>query len=314
MTTRPCSSSAAGRPDQARGRGDRHRDMPLCSACERAVPTGRARENTAMTTRATPGEQAASDAASGAPGQPSPGPGKLPWRIVALGMTAIVLTGAVIVAALVMARKPDTAPPRASGIPAYISSSLANEMLLTPLPHLRAPAFTLTDQAGRTMQLSALRGKAVVLEFMDPHCTDICPIVSQEFVDAYHQLGPAAGKVVFIAINVNQYHASVADMAAYSRQEALNTIPSWHFFTGPLPALKNAWRDYNIEVQAPSPDADIVHTSALYFIDSQGREAFLAAPMVDHTKKGTAFLPAKQVAQWATGIALIAHHLAAQAG
>jgi cytochrome oxidase Cu insertion factor (SCO1/SenC/PrrC family) len=113
---------------------------------------------------------------------------------------------------------------------------------------------------------------------------------------------------------VNQYHASVASMAAYSRQEALNTIPSWHFFTGPVPALKTAWRDYNIAVEAPNPDADIVHTSALYFIDAQGREAFLASPMVDHTKKGTAFLPAKQVAQWATGIALIARHLATPAG
>ena len=87
-----------------------------------------------------------------------------------------------------------------------------------------------------------------------------------------------------------------------------------HFFTGPTPALKTAWRDYNIAVEAPNPDADIVHTSALYFIDAQGREAFLASPMVDHTKKGTAFLPAKQVAQWATGIALIARHLATPAG
>ena len=61
-------------------------------------------------------------------------------------MTAIVLTAAVVVAALVMVRKPNTAEPRNSGIPAYISTSLANEMLLTPLPHPRAPAFTLTDQ------------------------------------------------------------------------------------------------------------------------------------------------------------------------
>jgi cytochrome oxidase Cu insertion factor (SCO1/SenC/PrrC family) len=266
-----------------------------------------------MTTRATPGQQAAGGAASGGPGQPSSGPGKLPWRIIALGMTAIVLTAAVVVAALVMVRKPNTAEPRNSGIPAYISTSLANDMLLTPLPHPRAPAFTLTDQAGRTMQLSALRGKAVVLEFMDPHCTDICPIVSQEFVQAYRQLGAAAAKVVFIAINVNQYHASVADVAAYSRQEGLGTIPDWHFFTGPRPALQNAWRDYNIEVQAPNPDADIVHTSAVYFIDPQGREAFLASPAVDHTKKGTAYLPAGQIARWATGIALIARHLTAPA-
>jgi cytochrome oxidase Cu insertion factor (SCO1/SenC/PrrC family) len=263
-----------------------------------------------MTTSATPGQQAASGGASGGAGKPPSGPpGKLPWRILALGMTAIVLTAAVVVTGLVMARKPNTAEQRATGIPADVPTGLANEMLLTPLTHQQAPGFTLTDQAGRTMPLSALRGKAVVLEFMDPHCTDICPIVSQEFVDAYHDLGPAAAKVAFIAINVNQYHASVADIAAYSRQEGLNTIPDWHFFTGPGPALQNAWRDYNIAVEARNPDADIVHTSAVYFIDPQGREAFLASPMVDHTKKGTAYLPAAQIARWATGIALIARHL-----
>ena len=269
-----------------------------------------------MTTSATPGQQSA-DGGADKPGRQGPGRGQPAGpagRPLVLGAIAVMVTIAVAAAVFVVVRHRGAAAPRPSGIPASVPTSLANEMLLTPLPHSPAPGFTLTDQAGKTMPLSALRGKVVVLEFMDPHCTDICPIVSQEFVDAYHKLGSAAREVAFIAINVNQYHASVADMAAYSRHEDLNTIPSWHFFTGPVPALKTAWRDYNIAVQAPNPDADIIHTSALYFIDAQGREAFLASPMVDHTNKGTAFLPARQVAQWATGIALIAHHLATQAG
>jgi cytochrome oxidase Cu insertion factor (SCO1/SenC/PrrC family) len=267
-----------------------------------------------MTTSATPSQHDASGGAADKPGQQPAGRGRPPGRVLLFGAIAVVATIAVVAAVFVIVRKPYAAALRPSGIPASVSTSLSNEMLLTPLPHGQAPGFTLTDQAGTTMKLSALRGKVVVLEFMDPHCTDICPIVSQEFVDAYHKLGPAARNVAFVAINVNQYHASVADMAAYSRQQALNTIPGWHFFTGPVPALKTAWRDYHIAVQAPNPDADIVHTSALYFIDPQGREAFLADPMVDHTKKGTAYLPAKQIAQWATGIALVARHLAAQAG
>jgi cytochrome oxidase Cu insertion factor (SCO1/SenC/PrrC family) len=271
-----------------------------------------------MTASATPGHQSADGGAAGQPGQPASGPGRPsgpPGRILVLGAIAVVVTAAVAVAAFMVTRpKPDAAAPRPSGLPASVPTSLANEMLLTPLSRQQAPGFTLTDQAGRTMALSALRGKVVVLQFMDPHCTDICPIVSQEFVGAYHQLGPAARHVVFAAINVNQYHASVASMAAYSRKEGLNTIPGWHFFTGPVPALKTAWRDYHIAVEAPNPDADIVHTSAIYFIDPQGREAFLAAPMVDHKADGTAFLPAKRIAQWATGIALLARHLAPQPG
>jgi len=154
-----------------------------------------------------------------------------------------------------------------------------------------------------------LRGKVVVLEFMDPHCTDICPIVSQEFVDAYQQLGARASKVVFAAINVNQYHATVANMATFSTAQRLNTIPSWHFFTGPVPALQTTWRNYNIEVAAPNPNADIIHTSAVYFIDAQGRERFLASPMVDHTAGGMSYLPLAQISSWAGGIARLATDL-----
>jgi protein SCO1 len=199
---------------------------------------------------------------------------------------------------------------RPSGIPASVSTSLAYMMALSPLPPRQAPGFTLTDQAGRTLALSSFRGKAVVLEFMDPHCTDICPIVSDEFIRAYHDLGPLASKVVFVTVNVNQYHAAVSDVAAFSREQQLTSIPSWHFFTGAVPALRAVWRDYAIAVQAPSPDADVVHTSAAYFIDPQGNERYLAEPMVDHTKSGTAYLPPDQLAAWGHGIALVARDLA----
>jgi len=232
---------------------------------------------------------------------------------IVLGAVAVLLIGVTAYAAYALTRQ-DNATARAnvrpSGIPQNISTGLANLMQISPILGARAPGFTLTDQRGHTMRLASLRGKVVVLEFMDPHCTDICPIVSQEFVDAYHKLGARAAKVVFAAINVNQYHARVADMAAFSNEQRLNTIPSWHFFTGPVPALHTAWRDYNVAVEAPNPNADIIHTSAVYFIDAQGRERFLASPMVDHTANGTAYLPLAQVSDWAGGIARLAGDLA----
>ncbi len=258
----------------------------------------------------TPGQGAGQAGAGGGPGSPGPGMSRRDWRILVSGVIAITLAGAIAVAVLVATRQRPSTVPRPSGIPAIVSTELVNLMQLSPLPHRPAPGFTLTDQNGRAMALSALRGKVVVLEFMDPHCVDICPIVSQEFVDAYRDLGRAAGRVVFAAINVNQYHASVGAMASYSREHGLTVIPSWHFFTGSLPALQAAWRNYGIVVQATSPNADIIHTSAIYFIGPTGQEMFLSSPMVDHTRKGTAYLPAGQLTEWGHGIALIASHLA----
>lgn len=199
---------------------------------------------------------------------------------------------------------------RPSGIPASVSTQTADLMGLSPVPERTSPGFLLTDQDNRTMALSSFRGKVVVLEFMDPHCTDICPLVSEEFVDAYHDLGAAAGKVVFVAVNVNQFHAGVADMLAYSKEHGLASIPSWHFFTGPVGRLKAAWQAYGVQVEAPNPNADIIHTSIVYFIDPSGRERYVASPMADHTAAGTAYLPAGELTAWGRGIALLAKNLA----
>ena len=179
-------------------------------------------------------------------------------------------------------RQHEAAGLRASGIPASVSTSLANLMQLSPVPVTSAPGFTLTDQGGHLMSLAGLRGQVVVLDFMDPHCTDICPIVSREFLDAYRDLGATAPRVVFLAVNVNRYHLQVADVAAFSGEQQLTQIPAWHFLTGSYPSLRAVWQAYLIEVDAPGPDADVVHSSQMYFIDRQGRERFLADPMVDH--------------------------------
>jgi len=234
-------------------------------------------------------------------------------RLVMLAVIAAGLVVAAAVAFAVTGLRPHQAQPtapRVAGIPASVPTSLVNLMALTPVPNQAAPGFTLTDQAGRTLSLASFKGHAVVLEFMDPHCTDICPIVSREFLDAYHDLGSAAPHVVFIAVNVNAYHHGVADVAAFSREQQLTAIPSWHFLTGPVAGLQAVWTAYHVYVQAPSPDADIVHTSVIYFIDPSGTERFGASPMVDHTQNGTSYLPLTQQAAWAHGIALIARQLA----
>jgi len=198
---------------------------------------------------------------------------------------------------------------RVSGIPSTVSTPLANLMGLAPIPPKPAPDFTLTDQNGHTLSLSAFRGRAVVLEFMDTHCTDICPIVSQEFIDAYRDLGTTAPQVVFVAVNVNGYHAAVADAAKFSNEHQLDTIPNWHFFTGPVSELHPVWDAYGVVVQAPSPSADVIHSSFAFFIGPDGKERYLGNPTDDHTSSGAAYLPAGTLSSWGQGIALVSRSM-----
>ena len=61
-------------------------------------------------------------------------------------------------------------------------------------PPLDSPAspFRLTDQDGRTVTLASLRGKVVLLTFLDPVCTTDCPLIAQEFKATAAMLGAHA--------------------------------------------------------------------------------------------------------------------------
>ncbi len=96
---------------------------------------------------------------------------------------------------------------------------------------------------------------------------------------------------MFAAVNVNPYYAAVRDVAQFSAQRQLTSIPGWHFFTGPVPELRAVWRAYDIEVGPRGPGTDTIHTSALYFIDPHGTERYIASTMADYTKAGSAYLP-----------------------
>ena len=87
----------------------------------------------------------------------------------------------------------------------------------------KAPAFTLTDQYGRPASLAGLRGKVVLLTFLDPVCTSDCPMIAQEFRQADQMLGSTARDVELIAIVANPLYRSVGYTQAFDREESLTT-------------------------------------------------------------------------------------------
>ena len=51
-----------------------------------------------------------------------------------------------------------------------------------------AADFSLLDQNGTPINFSDLRGKVVILTFMDSKCMDTCPITAVHFREVYKQL------------------------------------------------------------------------------------------------------------------------------
>lgn len=166
------------------------------------------------------------------------------------------------------------------------------------IPGKPAPDFTLTNENGQTVSLHQFQGKVVVLQFMDPECTDICPVVSQELVDADKLMGPLKSNVVFVAVNVNQYHAKPSELRAFSKAHGLSNLSNWYFVTGSTSQLQKVWHDYGIYVK-PTPTGDVEHGSYYYFIDPSGKERYLAPATND---KAT-------ISDWSQAIAFYAERL-----
>lgn len=133
-----------------------------------------------------------------------------------------------------------------------------------------APAFSLTDAAGRTVSLASLRGSTVVLTFLDPVCTTDCPIIAQELKATNVLLGSAGDHVRFVAVVANPVYRSAANMVAFDRQEGLATQANWTFLTGSLPELRSVWDKYGVSVESAPAGGMVVHADIVYVIDTHG--------------------------------------------
>jgi cytochrome oxidase Cu insertion factor (SCO1/SenC/PrrC family) len=133
-----------------------------------------------------------------------------------------------------------------------------------------APAFSLTSQAGRPVSLAGLRGKVVLLTFLDPVCTSDCPLIAQEFRAADQMLGGRAADVELVAIVANPIYRSVAYTQAFDRQEQLAHLPNWLYLTGTLPQLQQAWKNYAVAAQILPAGGMIAHSDVAYVIDRSG--------------------------------------------
>jgi cytochrome oxidase Cu insertion factor (SCO1/SenC/PrrC family) len=135
----------------------------------------------------------------------------------------------------------------------------------------KAPAFTLTDQDGRQVSLASLRGKVVLLTFLDPVCTSDCPQIAQEFRGADQVLSASwQRRVELVAIVANPLYRSIAYTRAFDSQERLTGLPNWLYLTGTLPQLEQAWKDYAVAAQILPAGGMIAHSDVAYVIDANG--------------------------------------------
>ena len=178
--------------------------------------------------------------------------------VTAAGSVALIVLGAAPMAAASANRNADP----------VIAQAIAGESAALDAP---APAFRLSDQDNREVTLASLRGKVVLLTFLDPVCVSDCPLIAQEFRAAGQLLGPDARQVELVAIVINPMYYAVAYTRAFDQQENLTSVPNWRYLTGSPAQLEKIWRAYGVTGQISTGGAMVAHSDLALVIDRSGR-------------------------------------------
>jgi len=150
---------------------------------------------------------------------------------------------------------------------------------------LLAPGFVLRDQKDRLTSLAQFRGKVVVLAFIDPECTQLCPLTTKSMVGALKILGPAAAsQVQLLGIDANPAKTQVSDVAAYTREHELQG--RWRFLTGSEAQLESVWHHYHVYVAEKKNSDDAVHEAVVFVIGPEGLESTVYSTPMSYESVG----------------------------
>lgn len=137
-----------------------------------------------------------------------------------------------------------------------------------PPAGIRSPGFQLRSYRGSPVRMRELRGRVVLVTFLDTKCTTMCPIIATMLGEAIRQLpGPVRVKTVAVAISVDPKQDTPKDVRRFLRRHhALGTLD---FLIGPTRQLRPVWRAFHVLPSADTGNANI-HSADVRVFDPRG--------------------------------------------
>lgn len=146
-----------------------------------------------------------------------------------------------------------------------------------------APDFTLVDQDGRTVTLSGLRGKVILVNFIFTQCEETCPQITRELQGLQEHFRTKLGQgLFFLSITLDPEHDSPKALKAFGQKHGLD-FTTWRLLTGSrekIAAVQSGFGVYAEKIKTKAGHVDILHTAKAYVIDRDGRIVDMLQPGV----------------------------------
>jgi protein SCO1/2 len=132
----------------------------------------------------------------------------------------------------------------------------------TVTPPVRAADIHMPDQYGNDFQLSAQRGKVVLVFFGFLNCPEECPLTMAHLAQAMKTLGESSQDVEVVMVSTDPVRDTPQAMQNY----LANFNPNFLGITGTAEQLQKIWSDYGVEVL----DGGETHSAYTYVLDRKG--------------------------------------------
>jgi cytochrome oxidase Cu insertion factor (SCO1/SenC/PrrC family) len=166
--------------------------------------------------------------------------------------------------------------------PATLATSASPYRGSTPPRGLHAPDFSLRSYRGGLVRMRDLRGKVVLVTFLDTKCTDKCPIIASQIGAALPLLPSAVRRqVVALAITVDPRADSPASVRRFLQtRHALGM----DFLLGSVKKLRPVWRAFYVVAAADTGSANS-HSADARIFNRRGIWVSTLRPGVDLTPR-----------------------------
>lgn len=138
-----------------------------------------------------------------------------------------------------------------------------------------APGFSLVDAGGRTLSLSGLRGKVVVLNFVYTNCPDVCPLHAERIAEIQKMINqtPMKEMVEFVTITTDPKRDTGPVLSDYGNAHGLDPA-NWVFLTSaadwPEDTTRKIAEAYGLKF-TEGEDGMQMHGIVTHVIDQDGK-------------------------------------------
>jgi protein SCO1/2 len=177
--------------------------------------------------------------------------------------------GLLVLAALAFAILAGSGGSSGSGVSSGAADPFDGAALPAGVP---APLFMLSDQDGRALSLSSLRGRDVVIAFPYTTCRDSCVVVAQQIRGALDEL---SNPPAVLLVSADPAADTAVKVQRFLERVSLTGRAS--YLTGTAAELRRVWREYHVTPASAGAAAYAKYLTVL-LLDARGDERVLYGP------------------------------------